>query len=227
MDGRRADPIRADPPPAPGGREHPHHAGGGGREREPGDAVLHRQGQLGDAAPGPEGVLPVEPPFPLLHVDTTWKFQEMYDSGTDGRRARDWSSSFTRTRMPRAGHQPVQPWFGAAHRHVEDRRSKQASRPHGFDVAFGGARRDEEKIAEPRSGCSPSAPPSIAGIRRASGPSCGGCTTPASARASRSGSSRCRTGPSSTSGSTSTWSRSRSCRSTSRPSARWSSATGR
>jgi sulfate adenylyltransferase subunit 2 len=36
-----------------------------------------------DAAPGDEGVLSLpKPPFPLLHVDTRWKFRDMYASAT-------------------------------------------------------------------------------------------------------------------------------------------------
>ena len=68
---------------------------------------------------------------------------------------------------------------------------------------------------------------SIAGIRRTSGRSCGASTTRASTRARASACFRSRTGPSSTSGSTSTWRTSRSCRSTSRRRGRWSSATAR
>ena len=80
---------------------------------------------------------------------------------------------------------------------------KQALDEHGFDVAFGGARRDEERSrAKERVFSFRTA--STAGIRRTSVPSCGGCTTRASARESRSACSRSPTGPSSTSGFTST-----------------------
>src|SRR5439155_14242380 len=50
----------ADPPRTARGREHPNLSGGGRGERATGDAVFGREGQLGDAAPGDEGVRPVE-----------------------------------------------------------------------------------------------------------------------------------------------------------------------
>ena len=59
-------------------REHPHHSRGGRRVRKPGDALLDRQGfssvmvRLAEKA-----FYPGKPPFPLMHVDTTWKFREM------------------------------------------------------------------------------------------------------------------------------------------------------
>ena len=56
----------------------------------------------------------------------------------------------------------------------------------------------------PRSACSAIATSSVNGTRRTSGPSCGGCTTAATSAASTCASSRCRTGPSSTSGGSST-----------------------
>jgi undecaprenyl-diphosphatase len=99
-----------DPPAAAGGREHPHHARGGGRVREAGDAVLDRQGQLGDAAPGAQGVLPVAmPPFPLLHVDTTWKFRDMY-ALRDRMAASSASSSWCTPVNPEAVAQGINPF---------------------------------------------------------------------------------------------------------------------
>ncbi len=77
----------------------------------------------------------------------------------------------------------------------------------------------------PRSASSRCAPRSTAGTRSASAPSPGTSTTCASSAARAYGSSRCRTGPSSISGSTSSRRTSQSCRSTSPPSARWWSAT--
>jgi len=44
-----------------------------------GDAVFHRQGLLGDGAPGAKGLSPGKIPFPLLHIDTTYKFGEMIE----------------------------------------------------------------------------------------------------------------------------------------------------
>ena len=87
------------------------------------------------------------------------------------------AASCSSTRNPEGiarGHQPVRPRLGAAHRRDEDRRRcKQALDKHGFDAAFGGARRDEEK--SPRQGAHLLVPHarSTAGTRRTSGPSSG------------------------------------------------------
>jgi sulfate adenylyltransferase subunit 2 len=66
---------------------------------------------------------PAPPPFPLLHVDTTWKFKDMY--ALRDRVARESGMELIVHRNPRGGadgHQPLRSW-AAAHRHVEDRRS--------------------------------------------------------------------------------------------------------
>lgn len=89
---------------------------------------------------------PAKPPFPLMHVDTTWKFSEMISFrdelvaklgldlivhiNEDG--VRDGVGPFTHGS---AVHTDVMKTVGL----------KQALNKHGFDVAFGGARRDEEK----------------------------------------------------------------------------------
>ena len=162
---------------------------------------------------------PAKPPFPLLHVDTTWKFREMY--AFRDRMAARARARAARPRQPRGrstqGINPFDARLGGAHRHHgRPQGLKQALDKYGFDAAFGGARRDEEKSrAKERDLLVPLAR-STAGTRRTSGPSSGASTTRASTRARRSASSRSRTGPSSTSGSTSTSRRSRSCRSTSR-----------
>ena len=92
---------------------------------------------------------------------------------------------------------------------------KQALDKYGFDAAFGGARRDEEKSRAKERIFSLPLAHSIAGTRRTSGPSSGGSTTRARTRARASACSRSPTGPSSTSGSTSISRTSRSCRCTS------------
>jgi sulfate adenylyltransferase subunit 2 len=69
------------------------------------------------------------------------------------------------------------PRLGAAHRHHEDRGAQAGARPHGFDAAFGGARRDEEK-SRAKERIFSFRTPSTAGTRRTSGPSCGTSTTP-------------------------------------------------
>jgi sulfate adenylyltransferase subunit 2 len=89
---------------------------------------------------------PAKPPFPLLHVDTTWKFRDMYE---------------LRDRLPaqlgvellvhvnqeglRDG---INPFDHGSEVHTDVMKTqalKQALDEHGFDVAFGGARRDEER----------------------------------------------------------------------------------
>ena len=62
---------------APRGREHPHHAGGGRAILATSDAVLDWQGQLGKLHLALKAFWPSKLPFPLLHIDTTWKFKEM------------------------------------------------------------------------------------------------------------------------------------------------------
>ncbi len=114
---------------------------------------------------------------------------------------------------------PVQ--LGRAYTDIMKTEALKAALDHyGFDAAFGGARRDEEKSR---------AKERIFSFRSAqhrwdpkrSGRSFGTCTTRARAAARACGCFRCPTGPSSTSGSTSSWRRSRSCRCISRPRARW------
>ena len=111
-----------DAPAAARSREHPHPARGRRRVRTAGDAVLDRQGQLGDAAPGDEGVLSRrKPPFPLLHVDTTWKFREMIAfRDRDRRAARPGAARAHQPGRPRARHRPVHARLGRAHRRDED-----------------------------------------------------------------------------------------------------------
>ena len=148
---------------------------------------------------------PGQPPFPLLHVDTTWKFREMYEfrDRMAAELGLDLIVQINEEGLAR-GHQPVRPRLAGPHRpHEDGGRSSRRSTQHRFDAAFGGARRDEEKSRAKERVFSFRAA-STAGTRRTSGPSCGTSTTRASAAASRSASSRCPTGPSSTSGSTST-----------------------
>jgi sulfate adenylyltransferase subunit 2 len=89
---------------------------------------------------------PAKPPFPLLHVDTTWKFRDMYE---------------LRDRLPaqlgvellvhvnREGlREGINPFDHGSEVHTDVMKTqalKQALDEHGFDVAFGGARRDEER----------------------------------------------------------------------------------
>ncbi|MEP6885643.1 MAG: sulfate adenylyltransferase subunit CysD [Gammaproteobacteria bacterium] len=88
---------------------------------------------------------PGVPPFPLLHVDTTWKFAAMYEMRD--RMARDSGMQLIVHRNPDAMARGINPFdHGALHTDLwKTEGLKQALTQHGFDAAFGGARRDEEK----------------------------------------------------------------------------------
>ncbi|MBU2587352.1 MAG: sulfate adenylyltransferase subunit CysD [Alphaproteobacteria bacterium] len=88
---------------------------------------------------------PAPPPFPLLHVDTTWKFKDMYDLREKA--ARDAGMELLVYHNPEAKARGINPFeHGPLHTDMwKTQGLKQALDLHGFDVAFGGARRDEEK----------------------------------------------------------------------------------
>ncbi len=88
---------------------------------------------------------PGPPPFPLLHVDTTWKFRAMYEMRD--RMARDSGMELLVHRNPDAAARGINPFdHGALHTDLwKTEGLKQALDVWGFDAAFGGARRDEEK----------------------------------------------------------------------------------
>ncbi len=163
---------------------------------------------------------PAPPPFPFLHIDTTWKFREMIRFRDEAARKHrlDLRVHTNKDGLSR-GINPFEHGSALYTQVMKTEALKQALSEGRYDVAFGGARRDEEKSrAKERVFSFRSA--ATAGTRRTSGPNSGRSTTRASAPASRSASFRCPTGPSSISGNTSSPSRSRSCRSTSPPSAR-------
>ncbi|WP_440979863.1 sulfate adenylyltransferase subunit CysD [Sphingomonas pseudosanguinis] len=88
---------------------------------------------------------PARPPFPLLHVDTTWKFQAMYD--LRDRAAEAAGMELIVHRNPEAEALGINP-FDHGSRHTDMWKTeglKQALTAGGYDAAFGGARRDEEK----------------------------------------------------------------------------------
>jgi sulfate adenylyltransferase subunit 2 len=88
---------------------------------------------------------PAPPPFPLLHVDTTWKFRAMYDLREKA--AKDAGMDLLIWQNPDAVEQGINP-FDHGGRHTDMWKTdglKQALDHYGFDAAFGGARRDEEK----------------------------------------------------------------------------------
>ncbi|MBA3896055.1 MAG: sulfate adenylyltransferase subunit CysD [Sphingomonadaceae bacterium] len=88
---------------------------------------------------------PAAPPFPLLHVDTTWKFRDMYT--LRDRAAADAGMELLVWRNPEAEARGINPFdHGALHTDLwKTEGLKQALGHYGFDGAFGGARRDEEK----------------------------------------------------------------------------------
>jgi sulfate adenylyltransferase subunit 2 len=88
---------------------------------------------------------PAKPPFPLLHVDTTWKFQEMYKMRE--RIPREYGFELLVHQNPEAKARGINPFdHGPLHTDMwKTQGLKQALDKYGFDAAFGGARRDEEK----------------------------------------------------------------------------------
>ena len=88
---------------------------------------------------------PAPPPFPLLHVDTTWKFRAMYD--LRDKAARDAGMELLVHQNPEAKARGINPFdHGSLHTDLwKTEGLKQALDRYGFDAAFGGARRDEEK----------------------------------------------------------------------------------
>ena len=88
---------------------------------------------------------PAPPPFPLLHVDTTWKFQAMYQ--LRDKAAAQAGMELLVYQNPEAKARGINPFdHGSLHTDLwKTEGLKQALDHYGFDAAFGGARRDEEK----------------------------------------------------------------------------------
>ncbi len=89
---------------------------------------------------------PGRPPFPLLHVDTTWKFQAMYEFRE--RMARESGMELLVHVNEEARSQGINPFEHGSRVHTDLYKTeglKQALDKYKFDAAFGGARRDEEK----------------------------------------------------------------------------------
>ena len=86
------------------------------------------------------------PPFPLLHVDTTWKFQAMYAFRDEvvKRSGMDLIVHINQEGL-RQGINPITHGSGVHTDIMKTQGLRQALDLHGFDAAFGGARRDEEK----------------------------------------------------------------------------------
>jgi sulfate adenylyltransferase subunit 2 len=89
---------------------------------------------------------PATPPFPLLHVDTTWKFRDMY--AHRARMAAETGMALLTHTNPDGLAQGVNPFDHGSGYYTDVMKTealRQALDLHGFDLVFGGARRDEEK----------------------------------------------------------------------------------
>jgi sulfate adenylyltransferase subunit 2 len=89
---------------------------------------------------------PSPPPFPLLHVDTTWKFQAMYEFRD--KLTAELGLDLLVYQNPECVERGINPFDHGSATHTDMWKTeglKQALDLHGFDLAFGGARRDEEK----------------------------------------------------------------------------------
>jgi sulfate adenylyltransferase subunit 2 len=91
--------------------------------------------------------LPAPPPFPLLHVDTGWKFRSMY--GYRDRAAAEAGMELIVHRNAEAEARGINPFDHGSSLHTQMWKTdglRQVLDRHGFDLAIGGARRDEEKV---------------------------------------------------------------------------------
>jgi len=89
---------------------------------------------------------PGKPPFPLMHVDTTWKFKEMIEFRDQRIKELGWDLI---VHINQEGvDMGISPFVHGSAKHTDIMKTqglKQALNKYGFDAAFGGARRDEEK----------------------------------------------------------------------------------
>jgi sulfate adenylyltransferase subunit 2 len=89
---------------------------------------------------------PAVPPFPLMHVDTTWKFRDMYVMRE--RMAKESGMELIVYKNPEAIEKNINPFTHGSAVHTDVWKTqglRQALDKYGFDAAFGGGRRDEEK----------------------------------------------------------------------------------
>jgi sulfate adenylyltransferase subunit 2 len=89
---------------------------------------------------------PAPPPFPFLHVDTTWKFQDMY--AFRARMAEEHGLNLLVHVNAEGVARGINPFDSGSQVHTDVMKTeglKQALDKYGFDAAFGGARRDEER----------------------------------------------------------------------------------
>jgi sulfate adenylyltransferase subunit 2 len=101
---------------------------------------------------------PAVPPFPLLHVDTRWKFRDMY--AFRARMVQETGMDLLVHINPEGVAKDINPFIHGSAIHTDIMKTeglKQALDKYGFDAAFGGARRDEEK-SRAKDACSPFRP---------------------------------------------------------------------
>ena len=149
---------------------------------------------------------PGKVPFPLMHIDSKWKFKEMIQFRDDYAKKFGWNL-IVESNMEafRAG---VGPFTHGSKVHTDLMKTQallHALDKYKFDAAFGGARRDEEKSRAKERIYSLSGTKHRHGTRRTSVRSCGTSTTPVSTRGRASVCSRCPTGRSWISGNISAW----------------------
>ena len=139
--GRRAARASArsdEPPRAARGRSHPRHPRGRRRARAARAAVQRRQGLDRPPAPGRKAFRPGEVPFPVMHVDTGHNFPEVIrfrDRHVPDAIVASVQESIERGRVQDA----------PSRNQLQTTTLLDAIEQHGFDAAFGGARRDEER----------------------------------------------------------------------------------
>lgn len=121
---------------------------------------------------------PSKIPFPLMHVDTTWKFREMIEFREQMRKEYDFELLvYTNEEGASQGINPFTHGSALYTDIMKTEGLKQALDKYKFDAAFGGARRDEENRG-PRSGSSPFVTKTIVGIPNINDQSSGISTTP-------------------------------------------------
>ena len=89
---------------------------------------------------------PGKPPFPLMHVDTTWKFRDMINFRD--RKVKEYGLDLIVHKNEDGIRQGIGPFTHGSAKHTDVMKTqalKQALDKYKFDAAFGGARRDEEK----------------------------------------------------------------------------------
>lgn len=144
---------------------------------------------------------PEKPPFPFLHVNTTWKFKEMIEfrDKTAKKLGID-MIEYINEQGVKDGINPFD--HGSAYTDIMKTQAlKQALDKYGFTAAFGGGRRDEEN-QEPKREYFLSETNIMRGIRKTSVPRCGNCTIPRFRNIRKYEYSHCQTGPRRISGST-------------------------